>query len=66
MDLIAQSTGVVKAEYQLRHMKWMSVSMDVKPDTALHALDFCNNTFLTILLILQIMAILTNYFYRTS
>ena len=37
-------------------MKWMSVSVNEKPDTALRALDFCNDTFPTILLILQISA----------
>ena len=39
-------------------MKWMSFSVDERPDTALHALDLRNDTFSTILLTLQIIAIL--------
>ena len=58
IDLITKPIGVIKAECRLWHMKLKSVSMDQRPDTALRALDFCNDTFSTILLVLHRMSTL--------
>ena len=58
MGLITEPIGVVKAEYQLWHSKWMSICAEERPRSALATLDQSNNTFSTVWLLLQIIATL--------